>query len=114
MSPITTHILDTSRGRPAADVSVTLQRAGPMSTWQTIGQGRTDQDGRMRELLPDDYHLVPGVYRLIFDVATYFRLSNRETFYPSVKIEFAIIDAAQHYHVPLLISPFSYSTYRGS
>ena len=109
MSGITTHVLDTSRGRPAAGIAVRLERGGDV-----IGSGRTDADGRLRDLLPDGARLEAGVYRLVFDTGAYFRDAGVEAFYPSVSIDFEIHDAGQHYHVPLLLSPFGYSTYRGS
>ena len=113
MSAITTHILDTSRGRPAGGVSVVLEiRAA--EGWKMIGQGRTDADGRLKDLLPADFELEAGVYRLTFDTPGYFAAERVESFYPEVAISFIVGDAAAHYHVPLLLSPFGYSTYRGS
>jgi 5-hydroxyisourate hydrolase len=109
MSAITTHILDTSRGQPAADVSVRLERDG-----RFLGDGVTDEDGRLRDLLPDGMKLPPAVYRLTFDTGAYFRAQGVEGFYPRVTIDFEVRDGEQHYHVPLLLSPFGYSTYRGS
>ena len=109
MSGITTHVLDTSRGRPAAGVGVRLEHGGA-----ELAHGRTDADGRLRDLLPDGMPLQPGVYRLVFDTGAYFREAGVEAFYPHVSIDFEIRDAAQHYHVPLLLNPFGYSTYRGS
>ena len=109
MSGITTHVLDTSRGRPAAGVPVRLERGGAM-----LASGRTDADGRLRELLPPHVELHAGVYRLVFDTGVYFREAGVEAFYPHVAIDFEVRDPAQHYHVPLLLSPFGYSTYRGS
>jgi 5-hydroxyisourate hydrolase len=109
MSAITTHVLDTSRGQPAAGVPVRLEHAG-----RVLGDGFTDADGRLRDLLPSGAPLAPGVYRLTFDTGAYFRGQGTEAFYPHVAIDFEIRDGAQHYHVPLLLSPFGYSTYRGS
>jgi 5-hydroxyisourate hydrolase len=113
MSPITTHVLDVSRGMPAAGVAVTLEchRDGD---WQMLGQRRTDDDGRVKDLLADGTQLSPGTYRLTFDTASYFHKSSVEAFYATISIAFVIKDGAQHYHVPLLLSPFGYSTYRGS
>jgi 5-hydroxyisourate hydrolase len=109
MSSITTHVLDTSRGRPAAGVPVRLEQAGTV-----LGSGTTDADGRLRDLLPADAPLAAGVYRLVFDTGAYFGAAGTEAFYPQVTIDFQVRDGAQHYHVPLLLSPFGYSTYRGS
>ena len=105
MSGITTHVLDTSRGRPAAGVPVVLERAVD-SRWEPVGRGTTDADGRVGDLLsarPED-----GRYRLTFDTGAYSR------FYPEVSVTFVVEDGDEHYHVPLLLSPFGYSTYRGS
>lgn len=109
MSAITTHVLDTSRGRPAAGVPVRLEHAGTV-----LGSGVTDADGRLRDLLPAGQPLAPGVYRLVFDTGAYFGERETEAFYPHVAIDFHVRDGAQHYHVPLLLNPFGYSTYRGS
>jgi 5-hydroxyisourate hydrolase len=113
VSAITTHVLDTSRGKPAKGVAVTLavETAGG---WQQIGQGVTDDDGRARELLPDGYQLAAGVYRLVFETAPYFASLQTESFYRDIVIVFAVVDPTQNYHVPLLLNPFGYSTYRGS
>jgi len=113
MSAITTHILDTSRGRPAGGVGVVLEvQAG--EGWKILGQGTTDEDGRLKNLLPAGFVLQEGVYRLTFRTSDYFAAQQVESFYPEVTISFSINDAAAHYHVPLLVSPFGYSTYRGS
>jgi len=112
MSAITTHVLDTSTGRPAAGVPVTLEKQAGAS-WQNAGQGVTNQDGRIADLLAGA-KLAPGTYRLIFDTAAYFSAKQQPSFYPQVQVMFTVGDAAQHYHLPLLLSPFGYSTYRGS
>lgn len=114
MSPITTHILDTSAGRPASGVRVVLEHHEPGGGFSAIGEGLTNDDGRVRDLLPQDAMLVRGVYRLRFDVKAYFERGGVESFYPFVEVVFEIRDPAQHYHVPLLLNPFGYSTYRGS
>ena len=113
MSAITTHILDLSRGRPASGVRVVLELQSEQS-WRMLGQGTTDADGRLRDLLPTDLKPAPGVYRLTFGTAEYFAAQAAESFYPEVTISFIVTDAAAHYHVPLLLSPYGYSTYRGS
>ena len=113
MSGITTHVLDTSIGRPAASVKIRLQTREGSDHWKTIGEGSTDDDGRLRTLLGDQ-PLRTGHFRLIFDIRSYFEQNGRETFFPEAMITFEIKDASQHYHVPLLLSPFGYSTYRGS
>lgn len=111
---ITTHILDTSLGRPAANVGVLLEQLDAYGAGHAIGQARTDADGRARSLLPEGASLEGGRYRLTFDVGAYFTEARRETFYPHVSITFEVRDPSQHYHVPLLVSPYGYSTYRGS
>jgi 5-hydroxyisourate hydrolase len=114
MSAITTHVLDTSRGRPAAGVPILLEAQEAGGGWRALGRGATDADGRLRELLPPGHALGAGAYRLTFDTASYFAAQGAQTFYPSVVIVFVVRDAAEHHHVPLLLSPFGYSTYRGS
>ena len=113
MSGITTHVLDVSIGKPAAGVDVRLERKNNDGDWATIGNQKTDTDGRARDLFTGD-ELSDGVYRLTFDVGSYFAASRIESFYEEVVIAFRVKDASQHYHVPLLLSPFGYSTYRGS
>lgn len=113
MSNITTHVLDTSRGRPAAGVTVTLEMFGvETADWRLLGRAATDADGRLRDL-PAGTALEPGIYRLTFDTLGYFHRQGVETFYPFVHVVFAVRDEP-HYHVPLLVSPYGYSTYRGS
>ena len=114
MSAITTHILDTSRGRPAVGVPITLEVLLAEAGWELIGQGETDSDGRLKGLLPEGHDLKEGVYRLTFDTASYFASQGTESFYPEVKIVFVVRNSSEHYHVPLLLNPFGYSTYRGS
>lgn len=112
MSQVTTHILNTATGKPAAGVALRLeQKAG--ADWQILGQGITNADGRVADLLAKDTIPEPGEYRMIFETAPYFEAQNIATFYPLVEIRFYIRDAA-HYHIPLLLSPFGYTTYRGS
>ncbi|XP_078684062.1 5-hydroxyisourate hydrolase-like isoform X3 [Branchiostoma floridae x Branchiostoma belcheri] len=113
-SPITTHILDTSLGRPAADVPIKLYRRGERlgQEWTQVSSGQTNSDGRCNGLLNS---LEAGVYKITFETGTYFNKNGiRQYFYPYVDIVFEIHDPSQHYHVPLLLNPFGYSTYRGS
>ena len=110
---ITTHVLDTSLGQPAAGVSVALEVLATGGGWTAVARGMTDADGRIRELLPDA-RKSERRYRLVFDTAAYFSARGVAAFYPVVMVVFDIADPAQHYHVPLLLSPFGYSTYRGS
>lgn len=113
MSRITTHILDTSLGQPAAGVAVTLSRQTDDGDWEPLGSDRTNDDGRATGLLSGPIP-GPGNYRLSFRVAEHFHRSQRATFFPVVEIVFSVEDVGQHFHVPLLLSPFGYSTYRGS
>jgi hydroxyisourate hydrolase len=85
----------------------------PQGNWKELGRGVTDADGRCRQLLPSGA-LAAGTYRLIFDTASYFKSCNASGFYPQVSVEFEVRDSTSHYHVPLLLSPYGYSTYRGS
>ncbi len=113
MSAITTHILDTSRGRPAAGVSVLLE-VEEGGRYVELGRGTTDEDGRLRSLLGDGVRPSVAVHRLSFEVAPYFAALGTPAFFPRVQITFAVTAPAEHHHVPLLLSPFGYSTYRGS
>lgn len=112
MSPITTHILDTSRGAPAQGVGVRLERASG-DDWAPVGDGTTDGDGRVTDLL-DEGALSTGRYRITFAVGAYHAAHGVDGFYPEVSVVFEVRDATQHYHVPLLLNPFGFSTYRGS
>lgn len=113
MSGITTHVLDTALGRPASGVPVRLEiRAG--SGWRSLARALTDADGRSHQLLPESSELAVGTYRLTFDTGAYFRSLGSEPFFPEASVVFEVKDPEQHYHVPLLLSPFAYSTYRGS
>lgn len=107
---ISTHILDTSKGRPASGVAVTLEKLEG-TAWQRVGQGVTDADGRAKGLLET---VAEGSYRLRFEVAAYFLAQKIDSFYPSVSVDFTVRATGEHYHVPLLLNPFGYSTYRGS
>ena len=115
---ISTHVLDTARGRPAAGVPVMLQLVPapgqPTTRGREIARGATDADGRIRELVAEGASLGAGTYSLRFDTAAYFASFGVEAFYPEVSVVFVVRDTTQHYHVPLLLSPYGYSTYRGS
>lgn len=114
MSLITTHVLDTSRGQPASGVKVKLELEQEGQGWHMVASGITNQDGRISDLLPPDMPLSVGIYRLTFDPRAYFQQHNVQSFYPYIPIVFAIQQATEHYHVPLLLNPFGYTTYRGS
>jgi len=114
VTTISTHVLDTSLGRPASNVAVTLERIDALGVPAQLSSHVTDDDGRVGALVPADVHVSAGNYRLVFDVQGYFAGTNRETFYANICVDFKVAEKAQHYHVPLLLSPFGYSTYRGS
>ncbi|MBL8743814.1 MAG: hydroxyisourate hydrolase [Myxococcales bacterium] len=110
---ISTHILDTTRGKPAEGVRVTLSRLQG-DGFGELASGETDADGRLRTLVPDGTSPEPGTYRIHFAVGDWFAARGVDAFYPSVEITFVVKAANEHYHVPLLLNPFGYSTYRGS
>jgi 5-hydroxyisourate hydrolase len=113
MAGISTHVLDLSTGTAAAGVEVTLELWSEGEGWWVMGSATTDDDGRLRELLPPGRRLLPGTYRLTFGAGAYFRTRGVESFHPEVAVVFRVRDAAQHHHVPLLLAPWGYSTYRG-
>ena len=108
---LSTHVLDATAGTPAAGVAVRLERRGP-GGWSPAGAGQTDADGRLR--LGDGPGFEPGVYRITFGSGAYFEARGMTSFYPEVTVTFEMTSSGGHYHVPLLLSPFAYSTYRGS
>jgi len=107
---VSTHVLDASAGRPAAGVAVSLSVAGSPGGWALVEPGETDGDGRHRFEVATE----PGTYRLAFGTEAYFAARGVAAFYPEVTVTFTVTDPGVHYHVPLLLSPFAYSTYRGS
>ena len=110
-SHVTTHVLDAVRGRPARGVPVALDaRVG--SGWERLAEARTDDDGRVAAFGPK--RLAAGVHRVVFDTGAWFAASGAESFYPEVVVAFRLDDEEAHFHIPLLLSPFAYSTYRGS
>jgi 5-hydroxyisourate hydrolase len=111
---VTTHVLDLAAGRPAVGVAVALQARDATGGWTRLGQGATDQQGRLAGLLPAERRLEAGVHRLVFDTGAWFADSGLVGFYPEVSVVFEVRDPTQHYHVPLLLSAYGYSTYRGS
>lgn len=112
MSHVTTHVLDAALGSPARGVPVRLEASDGAGSWRTVAEGRTDDDGRVPDLGPD--RLPAGFHRIVFDTGAYFGATGQRGFYPEVAIVFDLADEDAHYHVPLLLSPFAYSTYRGS
>jgi 5-hydroxyisourate hydrolase len=114
MMRISTHVLDTMLGVPARDVSVHLEKHETSGQWTVIASARTDDDGRCQQLLPDGEILAPGVYRLAFDTASYFKTLGVYGLYPIVQITFAVREGETRFHIPLMLSPHGYTTYRGS
>jgi 5-hydroxyisourate hydrolase len=114
MSLITTHVLDLASGRPAPGLRVDLERQDGSGRWAELGRGATDADGRIRDLLSPGAAVEPGTYRLRFHTGAYFGATGTTTFYPYVEVAVTITDPGKHHHVPLLLSPFGYSTCRGS
>ncbi len=114
MSGITTHVLDITHGKPAAGVAVVLERKTHTAGWQKLGEALTNTDGRVSDLLPASEAFLPGHYRLTFETGSYFLLKGVESFFPQTIISFTVKNPSEKYHVPLLLSPFGYSTYRGS
>jgi 5-hydroxyisourate hydrolase len=112
MSQITTHILDTAKGKPVQGAAIVLY-AQENNGWSKIAYGTTNQDGRITDLLAKGTVVQPGIYKMTFATAAYFNSLSVQTFYPYIEIVFEIT-GPEHYHIPLLVSPFGYSTYRGS
>jgi len=114
VSGLSTHILDTSIGRPAAGVGLSLLRLDPDGIWQTLSSFKTDSDGRCRQLLPDGVALVAGVYRVRFETGQYYEFHALTGLYPFVEITFTVREGDEHLHIPLLLTANGYTTYRGS
>ena len=112
MNQITTHVLDTSKGLPAEGITITLQKPVGEDKWEDICSGITNDDGRIPNFM-GDITIEPGVYRMYFNTKPYFEKNGVTGFYPYVPVIFEIFDT-EHYHIPLLLNPFGYSTYRGS
>jgi len=114
MSTISTHILDTARGKPANGVAVYLESQNTDETWEQLTHAWTDEEGRVKPFFLLEEPLKGGTCRLVFDTESYFSALDSNCFYPQVCVVFNIGDDPQHYHIPLLISPYGYSTYRGT
>jgi len=112
VSQLTTHVLDTSIGKPGQNITIRMKQF-VNGSWQTMAQGVTNADGRIGDLLPPNKNVLPGNYKMVFETGNYFAANDTRGFYPEVEIAFTVFDDS-HYHVPLLINPFGYSTYRGS
>ena len=114
MSRISTHVLDTASGKPASGVPVQLERQDGSGKWLGVGAGKTDLDGRCSQLVPDGAPLPEGAYKLTFDTGSYFGAAKQDGLYPVVEITFQVRSGESHIHIPLLLSPNGYTTYRGS
>jgi 5-hydroxyisourate hydrolase len=112
MSTITTHVLDTASGTPAEGLKITLSKRTDDGGFAELASGRTNSDGRIRDLMPEG--VTTGVYQMLFDTGGYFQAQGVKGFYPMAAICFEIAADDEHYHIPLLLSPYGYSTYRGS
>ena len=114
MKRISTHVLDLRLGKPAKDLPVRLERRDSAGEWRVLNLSRTDGEGRCTELLPEKEDLPAGLYRLAFDTAGYYRAEETQGLYPVVEITFQVREGESHFHIPLLLSPYGYTTYRGS
>jgi 5-hydroxyisourate hydrolase len=114
MTQISTHVLDIAMGKPAKDVLVRLEQRDGDGGWRLLATQGTDEHGRCSQLLDDGRVLAEGMYRLSFETATYFAARKLEGLYPLVEITFQVREGEKHFHIPLLLSPNGYTTYRGS
>jgi 5-hydroxyisourate hydrolase len=114
MKRISTHVLDVSQGQPAKDLPVRLERRDSAGEWRVLNLSRTDGEGRCTQLLPEKEDLRAGLYRLAFDTASYQLAEETQGLYPVVEITFQVREGESHFHIPLLLSPYGYTTYRGS
>jgi 5-hydroxyisourate hydrolase len=110
---ISTHVLDTAMGQPAAGIRVQLERR-EQDGWRPVATAETNGDGRVPNLLPEGLSIIPGEYRLTFETGRYFAAMSTSTLYPAISIVIEAAAGQSHYHVPLLLSPFGYTTYRGT
>ncbi len=114
MKRISTHVLDTALGKPATGVLVRLERREKSGNWMLLASARTDQEGRCNQLLPDENVLSAGLFRLVFDTESYFVAAKITALYPLVEVTFQVRGDETHFHIPLLLSPNGYTTYRGT
>jgi 5-hydroxyisourate hydrolase len=112
MIGISTHVLDTALGQPARGIRVVLECSPDGGSWFPEGEGRTDTNGRIAQMLANDEPLEVGIYKMTFHVGEYFE--GREHFYREISVQFLVSDPASHYHIPLLLSPYGYTTHRGT
>jgi len=112
-NPLSVHILDLQSGQPTAGVNVTLEERDGQQ-WRTLSQGTTDTQGRVRALYPAGKQITAGAYRIVFKTGEHYARLRQPTFFDQIPVEFKVDNTAQHYHIPLLLSPYGYSTYRGN
>jgi len=112
-NPLSVHVLNLENGLPSPGVNVTLEKHVGQN-WQPLAQGVTNEQGRIGELFPDKQAMEAGQYRVVFKTGEYFKKAGRDTFFPEIPVIFEVKNADQHYHIPLLLSPYGFSTYRGS
>lgn len=114
MKAVSTHVLDTARGMPARGLGVHLERSESSGQWRILSSDRTGVDGRCSQLLPEGEAFSPGIYRLAFDTGSYYSQQGVHSLYPKVEVIFSVPEGETHFHLPLLLSPYGYTTYRGS
>lgn len=114
MNRISTHVLDTALGKPAVGVPVRLERREKSGNWLLLASAQTDKDGRCNQLLSDESVLSVGLFRLAFDTESYFAAATIAALYPVIEVTFEVRDGETHFHIPLLLSPNGYTTYRGT
>lgn len=112
-NPLSVHVLNQETGLPSANIAVTLE-AQQGEKWVKLNEAETDQNGRIKELYPKDTNLQKGIYKVTFKTGDWFKANNQRTFFPEVPVVFMIDGALEHYHIPLLLSSYGYSTYRGN
>ncbi|NBG90206.1 hydroxyisourate hydrolase [Pseudomonas sp. 9.1(2019)] len=112
-NPLSVHVLNLENGLPSPGVNVTLEKHVGQN-WQPLAQGVTNEQGRIGELFPEKQAMEAGQYRVVFKTGEYFKKAGRDTFFPEIPVIFEVKNAHQHYHIPLLLSPYGFSTYRGS
>lgn len=115
-NPVSVHILDLQTGQPTPGVQVEIEMHTKNGTWQPVGKGQTDENGRIRSLIAQDAiaNWAAGEYRVVFKTGDYYRTKKQATFFPEIPVVFQVEDQKAHYHIPLLLSPFGFSTYRGN
>jgi 5-hydroxyisourate hydrolase len=112
-NPLSVHVLNLQTGSPTAGIEVELDQK-QNNNWVKLASGKTDSNGRISALFPEDKTASAGSYRVVFKTGDYYKMNNQKTFFPEIPVEFNMETTGEHYHIPLLLSPFGYSTYRGN